>query len=68
MNAPKPEGDTSAPALPAEMWALTFDRSREDWACSRGLVKERVPTPRLDDPSGADAENALIRVKFAELP
>lgn len=65
MNAPKPEGDTSAPALPAEMWALTFDRSREDWACSRGLVKERVPTPRLDDPSGTDAENALIRVKFA---
>lgn len=65
MNAPKPEGDTGAPALPDTMWALTFDRSREDWACSRGLVKERVPTPRISDPSGADAENVLIRVKFA---
>jgi hypothetical protein len=45
MTPPKPEGDTRAPALPAEMWALTFDRSREDWASSTGLVKEVIPAP-----------------------
>jgi len=47
------------------MWALTFDRSRESWKGSTGLVKERVPIPRLDDPSGADRSNVIIRVKYA---
>lgn len=47
------------------MLALTFDRSREDWASSRGLVKERVPRPRLDEPGGADRSNAIIRVRYA---
>ena len=43
------------------MLALTFDRAREDWATSTGLVKESVPVPSLgDDPSGV-----LIRVKYA---
>ena len=26
------------------MWALTFDKSREVWAESTGLVKERIST------------------------
>jgi threonine 3-dehydrogenase len=47
------------------MWALTFDRSREEWSRSTGLVKEQIPSPRLQDPDGADAENVLIRVKYA---
>ncbi len=47
------------------MWALTFDRSREDWATSRGLVKERVPVPTLDEPDGADRSNCIIRVMKA---
>jgi len=47
------------------MWALTFDRSREDWAGSTGLVKERIPVPVLDDPEGADRSNVIIRVKYA---
>lgn len=47
------------------MWALTFDRAREDWATSTGLVKERVPVPQLADPAGLDRENVLIRVKYA---
>jgi threonine 3-dehydrogenase len=47
------------------MWALTFDRSREDWASSTGLVKERVPMPRLDEPAGVDRSNVIIRVKYA---
>lgn len=70
-RAPTDDADPATPTalrpdgLPAEMWALTFDRSREDWACSKGLVKERVPTPRLDDPEGADAGQVLIRVKYA---
>ena len=47
------------------MWALTFDRSREDWATSRGLVRERVPVPRLDEPDGADRSSCIIKVHRA---
>ena len=47
------------------MWALSFDRSREDWAGSTGLVKERIPVPVLDDPEGSDRSNVIIRVKYA---
>ncbi|MFT4975292.1 MAG: threonine 3-dehydrogenase, partial [Myxococcota bacterium] len=47
------------------MWALTFDRSREQWASSTGLVKERVPRPRLDDPEGEDRSSVIIKVKYA---
>ncbi len=48
----------------SEMWALTFDRSREDWASSTGLVKERLPVPEI---TGApeDRTNVVIRVKYA---
>ncbi len=48
-----------------EMVALTFDRSREDWGSSTGMVKERVPVPRLNEPDGADRSNVIIRVKYA---
>jgi len=48
-----------------DMWALTFDRSREDWSTSKGLVKERVPVPQLDEPGGADRSSCIIRVKAA---
>jgi threonine 3-dehydrogenase len=47
------------------MWALTFDRSREDWAGSTGLVKERIPVPTLGEPDGEDRSNVIIRVKYA---
>ncbi len=47
------------------MWALTFDRSRESWDDSTGLVKERVPIPRLDEPDGVDRSNVIIKVKYA---
>ena len=47
------------------MWALTFDRARESWDGSTGLVKERVAVPQLADPGGADAEGVIIRVKYA---
>ena len=49
----------------SEMWALTFDRSREEWACSTGLVKERVDVPALVEPDGADRSNVVLRVKYA---
>jgi threonine 3-dehydrogenase len=47
------------------MWALTFDRSREDWAGSTGLVRERVPVPSLDEPDAVDRSNVIIKVKYA---
>ena len=50
----------------SSMWALTFDRSREDWSTSTGFVRERVPRPELDEGADpADAERALLKVKFA---
>ncbi len=52
-------------AIPATMMALTFDRSRERWEDSTGLVKERVPTPILEEPDGADRSNVLIKVMGA---
>jgi len=48
------------------MWALTFDREREDWATSTGLVKERVPVPRLVEPEhGIDRSSVIMKVKYA---
>ena len=47
------------------MWALTFDRSREQWDSSTGLVKERVPRPVLAEPDGVDRSNVIIRVKYS---
>ncbi|MDG1481879.1 MAG: alcohol dehydrogenase catalytic domain-containing protein [Myxococcota bacterium] len=47
------------------MWALTFDRSREDWKSSTGLVRERVPIPTLDEADGVDRSNVIIKVKYA---
>lgn len=42
------------------MTALTFDRVRDGWDRSTGLVKERIPTPQLQSP-----DEVLIRVKYA---
>ena len=50
----------------SDMWALTFDRSREDWNESTGLVKERVPLPVLDHaPEAGDHSQVIVRVKHA---
>ena len=48
-----------------QMWALTFDRDREDWDSSTGLVKERIARPVLSDPNHADGTYVIIKVKFA---
>lgn len=59
--------DTVLPdtVLPDTMAALTFDRARESWAGSTGLVKEQVRTPRLDEPDGADRSHVIIEVMYA---
>ena len=50
---------TTSPDL---MTALTFDRTREDWHCSSGLVKDRVPKPTL---TSEDRDSVIIRVQYA---
>lgn len=45
------------------MWALTFDREREDWATSTGMVRERLPIPTLDGPT--HDEDVLVEVRWA---
>jgi threonine 3-dehydrogenase len=42
------------------MLALTFDRARDGWTTSTGLVKERVAIPRITAP-----DHVLLRTKFA---
>ena len=47
------------------MLALTFDKAREDWATSTGLVKESIPRPTLQDPAHSDGSFVIIKVKYA---
>lgn len=50
----------------SEMWALTFDTAREDWATSTGLVKERVVRPRLDETiDSGDGSRVIVEVLYA---
>lgn len=50
----------------ATMRALTFDRSREAWADSTGMVLDRVAVPELDESSeGADRSRVVVKVKYA---
>src|SRR5690606_30595513 len=46
-----------------DMWALTFDRRREAWDTSTGMVKERIPAPELRGP--ADDESVIVAVRYA---
>ena len=49
-----------------EMSALVYDRARDPWETSKGLRKESVPAPSLDEARDpADAHMALIRPRFA---
>ena len=48
----------------SRMTALTFDRSREDWSSSRGMVLEQIECPKLTD-AYEDQEQVIIKVKYA---
>ncbi len=50
-----------------DMWALTFDRSKNTWDDSKGMDKVRVPRPHLDedDPERRDASKVIIKVLYA---
>mgnify|MGYP000400668998 CR=1 FL=1 len=45
------------------MRALTFDRTRENWETSRGMVLEQVPRPTLE--GGRDRSKVVIKVRYA---
>jgi threonine 3-dehydrogenase len=48
-----------------EMWALVFDRTKDDWEGSRGLRKARVPRPVLDERENpADADDAIVKIHY----
>src|SRR5262249_52718192 len=48
------------------MNALVYDRARDTWESSRGLRREEVPAPRLDEAADyRDASMALIRPRFS---
>jgi threonine 3-dehydrogenase len=47
------------------MNALVYDRTQDSWETSKGLRKEDVPTPTLDENADFhDGYNALIRPRF----
>ena len=49
-----------------EMWALVYDRTRDPWASSRGLRKQRVPRPSLDVARDyRDAARVVVKPRFA---
>jgi threonine 3-dehydrogenase len=47
-----------------KMTALTFDRSREDWSTSTGMVLEQVDVPRITD-THEDRSEVLVKVLYA---
>ncbi|MFQ5511668.1 MAG: zinc-binding dehydrogenase [Candidatus Krumholzibacteriia bacterium] len=48
-----------------KMWALVFDRSRDDWEASRGLRRVQVARPVLDEARDAeDATNVIVKVLY----
>ncbi len=50
----------------ANMTALTFDRRREAWDGSTGMVKDSVPAPELDEANRVwDRSNVIIKVIYA---
>jgi len=47
------------------MWALVLDRSKDTWETSRGLRKERVEKPFLDEAKDPlDAERVIVKVLY----
>lgn len=46
------------------MWALTFDRTQQDWATTTGLIKQRVPVPTLAE-GGALRSHAIVKIRQA---
>jgi threonine 3-dehydrogenase len=49
-----------------EMWALVFDRSKDDWDKSKGLRKVRVDRPVLDESKNPlDAERVVVKVLYS---
>jgi threonine 3-dehydrogenase len=47
------------------MLALTFNKAREEWNSSTGLVKETISRPVLRDPAHSDGTFVIIKVKYA---
>ena len=47
----------------SKMLALTFDRTLDDWAASRGMRVQQVDVPSLDGPR--DRGSVLVKVRYA---
>ncbi len=48
-----------------EMWALVFDRAKDDWESSKGLRKARVPKPILDETNEPlDSLSVIVKIRY----
>jgi threonine 3-dehydrogenase len=51
--------------LEEQMWALVFDKEKDKWSESKGLRKDRVPVPELDeDLRPLDAAQVIVKVLY----
>lgn len=52
-------------AVQEDMWAIVFDREQDPWDTSKGLRKDRVPKPRLDETiDPLDASRVIMKVLY----
>ena len=58
-------GPPEAAHVEEEMWALVYDAKKDKWDRSKGLRKDRVPKPKLDEENyPLDAAYVIVKVLY----
>jgi threonine 3-dehydrogenase len=58
-------GPPESAQVQEDMWALVFDAKKDKWEDSKGLRKDRVPKPRLDEEKHPlDAAQVILKVLY----
>jgi threonine 3-dehydrogenase len=58
-------GPPESAQVDEEMWALVFDTKKDKWDKSKGLRKDRVPKPKLDEAKEPlDAAYVILKVLY----
>jgi threonine 3-dehydrogenase len=58
-------GPPESAQVDEEMWALVFDSKKDKWDRSKGLRKDRVPKPKLDEATHPlDAAYVILKVLY----
>jgi threonine 3-dehydrogenase len=58
-------GPPESAEVQEDMWALVFDTKKDKWDRSKGLRKDRVPRPKLDEKKDPlDAAYVIVKVMY----